>query len=129
MDNNLLSDLTITLPQEFSVSFSVFSISHFQFLTPMYSRLSKRGEVTVDSISVLKFETLKTNQCTIEYHICSIKRRGVCEIFSFSDKACIRGQRLLVILLPSAAFNHRRRLSKAALNRVNTVYVLFPVSF
>ena len=59
MDNNLFSDLTITLPQEFSVSFSFFSISHFQFLTPIYSRLSKIAEVTVDSIAVLKFETLK----------------------------------------------------------------------
>jgi len=58
MDNNLLSDLTITLPQEFSVSI-FFSISHFQFLPPIYSRLSKRAEVTVDSIAVLKFETLK----------------------------------------------------------------------
>ena len=60
MHNNLLSDLTITLPQELSVSFSFFfSISHFQFLMPIYSRLSKSAEVTVDSIAIFKFETLK----------------------------------------------------------------------
>ena len=36
-----------------------FPISNFQFLMPIYSRLSKSAEVTVDSIAVLKFETLK----------------------------------------------------------------------
>lgn len=58
MDNNLLSDLIITLPQECSF---VFSISNFQFLMPIYSRLSKRAEVifTVDSIAVVMFGTLK----------------------------------------------------------------------
>lgn len=59
MHNNPLSDLTITLPQELSVSFSFFfpfPLISFFFI---YSRLSKSAEVTVDSIAVLKFETLK----------------------------------------------------------------------